>query len=1559
MELTLTRKTGMQVLVTCDDRTSHTFDLRILMSGNNDLSYLPDDPIAYGKALYQALFPQETVAWSALNANLERIMIVATDDIIDAIPWEYIYGPDGFLVLECRFVRGLPADQRIAPPTLDTGLHIIAVPSNPLSQAVEPLDIEGEWMRLKDIIRQVPYTVTLERTRPPTMEQVYTQVASQGYCVIHFMGHGGQDEQGAFLCFEKDNGDLDPVTARQFILRIRDTVFLVTLNACISAMPGATGFSNLAASLVRQKTPYTLGMRFSISDEDARVFSRIFYSDLARGSSVEEALLQARLTLANSSRPWTVGVPVLYTALTKPSAGFASIEGRPTLKEHQPPIEVSALPRAEGAFQGRIDKLKMLGSALTGDSRSPLITIHGTGGQGKTALAREAAERFAWAWSGGVWATTLENLPAREVFVNDLARFLGIPKQELHDPIELEREVLRHLNQRRTLIVLDNVETLVEAVESNNEEAIRLVQFLREQLPRPPVSLIATSRSFLGWAGEIGCELTGLAPKEGIRLLLQHAPRRAKEIDQVIAWELSEQVDGHPLSLRLLSGAFNTSSISFAAFVKEYEAQFLAAENKYVSVDHRHRTLYTSIETSVRYLDDGLVDLFSRLWLFHAPFLPELAVEIFDPTHDDTKNEDSPVYGKLYTLWRRGLLAGEERTYREGAIRLYRVLATIRPYIEHYLARAKEREYLLARLGTAYAGLARNLYHILDQGGVGAFIALQAREDLERGMSYVKGVELGYYLLHWGWILQRLIDTRRGLKLIEQALEIGQGQDRQLESQALNSMGGINRKTGHPKRALELYEQALPLMREVGNRDGEAATLNNIAEVQRGTGELQQALELYEQALPLMREVGNREGEAATLNNMSLVYDAMGQWQQALELYEQVLPITREEGNRALEARTLNNTAEVYRKLGQWQQAMKLYEQTVPITREVGDRVMEAITLDNIAKVYYAMGQWQRALELYERALLLKREVGDRSGEAETLSNIGEVYRATGEHKRALKLFEQALLFARAVGGRAVEVTILSNIGEVYRAAGEHKRALEVYEQALPFWRSIGGRAGEATTLNNIGMVYQTMGQPPRALELYEQALPLWHDIGDRVGEATTLNNMAMVYQVAGEHKRALEVYEQALPLWHDIGDRVREAPTLTNMAEMYRAAGRPKRALELYEQALPLWRVVGDQAREAATLYSLANLLMDTQHYEEALASFNQSVQLEHAVNHVAGEVAGLVGVALLLYQHLNRPQEAITKMEQAFDLFKTTGLPQSAAGQTVDDLQRYVDSMRQGLMLEQASSDRATMPYDQLQTIVSNTVVVMTTMPERRAEWREVVVKGLQNAQQHGTDLHNEVEFITALLAILDGKAVVLPNDHPLSFVLAEIQEGIEVGGQEDDQNPQDDDLPFDAELIPRSIAALLGRPQEKMAHVQYLTAMSAQTADEGLKALLEVIQLGLFGSDLSQLGQNLNGVYLQTWETIVVGVETGGVDPRLFEMIVQTTLAVLGPVAEKRSEWHKALMQIRSQAIEGDVQDLVALVDAVIGLLDAEGNPAGLGMSLNGVYARTWQAIVESLA
>src|SRR5207245_2655618 len=108
----------------------------------------------------------------------------------------------------------------------------------------------------------------------------------------------------------------------------------------------------------------------------------------------------------------------------------------------------------------------------------------------------------------------------------------------------------------------------------------------------------------------------------------------------------------------------------------------------------------------------------------------------------------------------------------------------------------------------------------------------------------------------------------------------------------------------------------------------------------------------------------------------------------------------------------------------------------------------------------------------------------------------------------------------------------------------------------------------------------------------------------------------------------------------------------------------------------------------------------------------------------------------ALLLYQHLNRSQEAAADLEQAIAVLEKTGLPQNAVGHKVDDLIRILQSMRTGASTETQEGAPPTMSEAQIQLIITSTVAVMTTVQDRHDEWREVMMKVLQDAQQQGAN-------------------------------------------------------------------------------------------------------------------------------------------------------------------------------------------------------------------------------
>ena len=1310
----LAHHTETQIRVTCDGSYSHLFDLQPLTLSKKDADQLLliSHPEQYGRVLYNALFPHGTPAYQTLKTLPERILLIAKEDDLDAIPWEYSYGSTGFLILNHHFVRGLPPEQRIPPYKLDTGLHIVAIPSNPLSLHIVPLNIDAEWMRLKEITESLPFALTLERVRPPTIEQMRNAVASQRHRVVHFMGHGGQLEDGAVLCFEKDNGELDPVTAQKFALRVRKTAFLVTLNACVSATAGSTPFSNLAATLIRQQIPYALGMRLSVDDDDARAFSRTFYSDLARGVPVEEALLQARATLANSSLPWAVGVPVLYTSLATPAAGFIPEKGRPIVVEPQPRMQIYILPRAEGGFQGRVEDLKRLGDFLTGDDRPALLTIHGGGGQGKTALAREAVERFAYAWPGGVWAITLENLPDRARFTAELAQFLDIPAHAIDNPREIEYQVMKRLAAKRTLIVLDNAETLVEAIEANSATAIQLGQFL-QQLPASSACLLATSRLPLGWSGEIAHEIGGLETREGVNLFLQCAPQRTREIEQAMAWDLSKKLEGHPLGLRLLGSAFNSCALSFADFLRDYEEQLRKAENKYRDLTHRHRSLYACIETSLRYLNDDVRDLLSGLWIFHQPFLADTAVAIFDPGAEKTEHTFSAVRTRLQTLQQHSLLTFTSIPTDDGTFRLYHLLPTTRIVIGQSLPSVYPRQMLLSRFGKAYANLARFIQREFDfRVGISTIARLLEGDivrltEKEMELALSKG-EQGSYFLDVAEILFRLGESERSLELLERALECAQQQEQSLlystystmaivhqtigkrqgalvllerallrsreennhtgEAIALHNLAGVYHAIGQPERELPLLEQALSLLQEEGNQRRQAITLHSIAGVYLLRGQPRQALQLLGQALPLAEAAQDRNTEAYIIHNMGRVYQATGMLHKALQLLEQALPIWRAIGDQYGEVSTRNAMAEISLKSGQPKQAQDLFELTLSMSKRLEDRSGEGTSLNGKASVYQASGQWQQALELFEQALLIDREIENRSGESVRLSNIAAIYHAMGQSARALSLCEEALALMRKTENRSGEVTVLNNTAKLYQDMGQPEQAVRLYQEALSLGRKIENRPVEVAILNGTAQAYEALDQYQQALYCSEEALSLVKEIGDQGEEAVTLNIMAGVYCHMGQVKQALAQYEEALRLTKECKNLVGEATTLYNMAEIYQVSGHPQQAIDLLTQALHLVQEAENQPEEAAILNSMAESYISTGQWQQAMGLLERALPITRAKGNQDQEALVLHNMALV-YQSTSQFQQALNLYKEVL-LLRRAGKNSAGEAATLSNI-------------------------------------------------------------------------------------------------------------------------------------------------------------------------------------------------------------------------------------------------------------------------------------------------
>ncbi len=290
---------------------------------------LEGSPQAQGGALFEAVFRGEVL--SGLRRSLDvaerterglriRLRLADVPELAD-LPWEYLYDPQRarFFALsrETPLVRYLdlpePADS-IRPEIRLRVLAVIASPSD-----YPELDVEREWSNLKEALSELESrgTVTLDRLAPATIESLQRQLLRHEYHILHFLGHGEFDEVAgdSVLLLAGPDGRGELVSGETFSALVRDqhTLRLALLNACRGAVSSEQDpYSGVAQRLVRGGIPAVIAMRTAISDAAAIALARSFYTALADGAAVDEALAEARKALYTGGHSDEWGAAALY-----------------------------------------------------------------------------------------------------------------------------------------------------------------------------------------------------------------------------------------------------------------------------------------------------------------------------------------------------------------------------------------------------------------------------------------------------------------------------------------------------------------------------------------------------------------------------------------------------------------------------------------------------------------------------------------------------------------------------------------------------------------------------------------------------------------------------------------------------------------------------------------------------------------------------------------------------------------------------------------------------------------------------------------------------------------------------------------------------------------------------------------------------------------------------------------------------------------------------------------------------------------------------------------------
>jgi predicted ATPase/DNA-binding CsgD family transcriptional regulator len=361
------------------------------------------------------------------------------------------------------------------------------------------------------------------------------------------------------------------------------------------------------------------------------------------------------------------------------------------------------LPFAVTSFVGRRREIGEVRALL---DTARLVTLTGAGGVGKTRLALEVAAGAGTAFADGVWLVDLAAVRDPEQVAQEIVTSLGLLDQS---PVPAEEQLVGHLGDRQTLVVLDNCEHLLHACAILADHLLRSCARLR---------MMTTSRETLAIAGEHVYPVAplslpdphavppvpALAGYEAPALLVERAravrPGFAlTEDNREAVARLCARLDGIPLAIEL--AASRLRSLPLDAVLDRLEDRFALLTGGSPAALPRQRTLRALIDWSHELCSAQERLVWARLSVFAGGFSLDAAEGVCSGS-DLPRGEIMDLVDHLVA---RSVVVA---TGHDGVPR-YRMLETIREYGRQRLVERGEDTDLRGRHRDYFLGVAERI----------------------------------------------------------------------------------------------------------------------------------------------------------------------------------------------------------------------------------------------------------------------------------------------------------------------------------------------------------------------------------------------------------------------------------------------------------------------------------------------------------------------------------------------------------------------------------------------------------------------------------------------------------------------------------------------------------------------------------------------------------------------------------------------------------------------------------------------------------------------------------
>ncbi len=1033
--------------------------------------------VRLGDALGAALLTDEDRQWirNAGQDGPPLVTIESDDDLILSLPWELLRMDGEFAVRDGRIdlVRSTASAAEhpinLSPP--DRYMKLVVNISAPESDRDGgKLNCEAEGYR---IIRALHDYSDIVFTDLGSADDMVDAIADNEPVGVHFSGHGMPGK----LLFEDDEGMGDPVAIGDLLTRIRKKGCrfprFFYLASCYGNTPtkikeNEAGTSIAAAQLHREGVVQVIGYYGPIVDELSTMAEVAIYRAMADGRSTRDGVRQARSDLAQGVESLEAGKHKIR-AYKEMASVFPFAWAQLVFYHRGPDYPLSLkLPekyaqeqeaKLERSFEGtdqrgilsagfigRRQELHRFRRAVKGNQH--VFVFQGLGGLGKSTLAFRTLPMVAQGCHElTIWCQEMEDEDnqAQELIgkLSDFGQSLFGPQWvEVVSAVDRIPDVTERFgyflqvilnNRGRVVIYLDNLESLLIGPEDEDPAAfgnwrspeVAQIWEILKKASGDNLSVMASCRYRNRDFGSQMIHVPEMSSDAIFRMMGWFDGLR--QLSVINRAKLVSRLHGHPRAVEFLADLIDKSMKDWedkrgqwvtpaaAEGADDEWEKLIAPALPMVEERLRQNLLLDAIWRNV--LDDECRRMLFRMTLLRRPWDWDMMMQLGESDHDDRTEETAQRLRETSLLTQL-----EEKDVEGKPVRLYQV----HPMTAKFVA-AQFDESAAAELGQAtYQHVGTYLEKLLKTSphinvGLDAGHYLIQCGEFDRAFEILGSAS--QTLLQWGQV-RRSISV---LKPFEQS-EATMKMNPRLRGQMLGTIGLAYANLGQVDKAIEYHQQALVILKEIGDRMGEGTALGSLGSAYHRLGQVDKAIEYCQQALVIARETGDQRGEGNRLGNLGNAYADLGQAEKAIEYYQQALEIQKATGDRLGEGNALGSLGNAYHRLGQVEKAIEHYQQEMVIHKETGNQMGEGQCLGGLGSVYYQLGQVEKAIEHYQQALEIAREISDRASEGHHLQELGRVYAALGQVDNAREYMEAALAIAREIKDPRMEETNISNL---------------------------------------------------------------------------------------------------------------------------------------------------------------------------------------------------------------------------------------------------------------------------------------------------------------------------------------------------------------------------------------------------------------------------------------------------------------------------------------------------------------------------------------------------